>query len=65
LGTVGRPTVAWFIGIVGWVRAVDWHSSPSRVGTQFRIRLTLGNGPGARPVQDPADRGEARDRSSE
>jgi DNA-binding GntR family transcriptional regulator len=48
--------VAGFIGIVGWVGAVDGHTSPPSVGTQFRIRLTLGNGSGSRPVQDSANR---------
>src|ERR1700733_12423046 len=51
--------VVGFIGIVGWVWAVDRHSSPPSVGTQFRIRLTLGNGSGPNPVQVPADRGWA------
>jgi GntR family transcriptional regulator len=43
--------VAGLIGIVGWIGAVDGHSSPPSVGTQFRIRLTLGNGSGPGPVQ--------------
>jgi hypothetical protein len=51
LGVVDWATVAGFSGIVGWVRAVDRHSSPPSVGTQFRIRLILGNGSGSDPVQ--------------
>ncbi len=55
-GIVGWATVAGFIGIVGWVGAVDGHSSPPSVGTQFRIRLTLGNGCGPGPVQGSTNR---------
>ena len=54
-GIVGLRTVGGFIGIVGWVGAVDRHSSPPSVGTQFRIRLTLGNGSGPDPVQLPRE----------
>jgi hypothetical protein len=56
LGTVGWMTMRRFVGIVGWVGSVDWHSSPPRVGTQYRIRPTLGNGSRPHPVQ--ADDGQ-------
>lgn len=50
-------TLAGFVGVVSWVGAVDWHSSPPSVDTQYRLlRLTVGNGSEARPVQVPRRR---------
>jgi hypothetical protein len=37
-GVIGWPTMGRFVGTVGWVVTVDSHSSPPRVGTQYRIR---------------------------